>query len=445
LLSFLLQYPIRFPTKTSWLKQKGKRSNKLSLKKYLSFKTYTMKVVLTSIFLLLYCLNALAQKRFNIKPQPVDGTLYAVHNTVMLKGPSVLMDDNRFVWCGSVVKGNDSLYHMFFSTWSCDADSMNFYNSWVLQSQIGYATSKFPDRDFVFKKIVLRGRRFDGDTSAWDAQVVHNPSIKKFNNKYYLYYAGSKDPGVQPPGSTGANLSKRDRVQQMQQIGVIEFSSFDEIINGTFVRPDQPILSPRTRVKKDNIVNPSPKGTIAKPDNIIVTNPSVTYRPSDKKYLLYFKGNWYDPAWRGVHGVAVSDNPAGPFVSADDIVFDVRTEDGKIANAEDPFVWYYEKYQCFFVIVKDFTGKITGGEPSLALLSSKDGIRWEKPENSLFMNKELKLKNGSLIKLFHLERPFLLLDDFGKPLVFYGAATINSPANQKITGTFNVHVPLIVE
>lgn len=404
-----------------------------------------MKTFLFYIILLSTILKSPAQNNFSITPLPVDAKLTKVHNTAMLKGPSVLMNENKFVWCGSVVKGNDNLYHMFFSTWTCGPDSLTFYDTWVLESQIGYATSKHPDRDFTFKKIVLKGSRFDGDTSAWDAQMVHNPYIKKFNHKYYLYYIGAKDPGAQTPDSPGSKLSKRDRIQQMQQIGVIEFSDFNEIINGTFKRPVHPILSPRTRVKKDNVINPSPEGTWAKPDNMIVTNPSVTFRPSDKKYLLYFKGNWYDPTWRGVHGVAVSDSPSGPFTATDDIVFDIRMKDGKIASAEDPFVWYYEKYKRFFVILKDFTGSITGGEPSLALLSSADGIRWDKPENSLFMNKEVKLKNGSLIKLYHLERPFLLLDDKGKPLTFYGAATINSPGNQKINGTFNVHIPLLIK
>lgn len=397
-------------------------------------------------FVILMCQSCVhAQHSFKVIPLPIDAKLDTAGNAVILKGPSVLLVQNKFVWCGSVVKGDDGMYHMFFSTWDGGPDSLKFGDSWVLNSEIGYAVSKFPDRDFQFKKIILRGRRFEGDTSAWDAQMVHNPYIKKFNNKYYLYFIGSKDPGVQPANSSGAKLSKRDRVQQSQQIGVIEFSNFDDILSGNFIRPAQPLLSPRTRVKKDNVVNPSPQGTKALPDNIVVVNPAVEYRPSDKKYLLFFKGNWYDPVWHGVHGVAISDSPAGPFVPTDNIVFDVRMPDGKIASAEDPFVWYYKKYKKFFAIVKDFTGRITGTEPCLALLSSKDGIKWEKAATPEFLKKQALLKNGSLIKFEHLERPFLLLDDAGKPLVFYGAAAIHSPYNQLNSGSFNVHIPLMVK
>ena len=101
-----------------------------------------------------------------------------------------------------------------------------------------------------------------------------------------------------------------------------------------FHRPDKPLLIPRTRVKKDNVVNPSPPGTIPKPDNMIVVNPSVVFRPTDGKYLLYFKGNLWDPQWRGVHGVAIGNTPTGPFSALDKFVFDIRTEDGKIASAD---------------------------------------------------------------------------------------------------------------
>ena len=73
----------------------------------------------------------------------------------------------------------------------------------------------------------------------------------------------------------------------------------------------------------------------------------------------------------------------------DEFVFDIRLDDGIIASAEDPYVWYHKKHNLFFATFKDFSGKITGDKPGLAILVSKDGINWEKPENSLFMKKEL--------------------------------------------------------
>ncbi len=396
------------------------------------------------LLLALFSFRFFPQKNIILSIKPLDATPDTLSNTPVLTGPSVLLNKNKLIWGGSVIKGEDGLYHMFFSTWNSEPGNLKFSDSWVLHSEIGYAVSKYPDRDFKIRKIVLQGRKQEGDSTAWDAQVVHNPHIKKFNNNYYLYYVGSRDPGYQTKGSPGESLNKRNRVQQSQKIGVIEFDSFNDLLQGNFNRPDKPLLSPRTRVKNKDVINPSPEGTIAKPDNIIVVNPSVVYRPSDRKYLLYFKGNWYDPHWRGVHGVAISDSPTGPFKTMDNIIFDIRMPDGKIASAEDPYVWYYNKYNCFYAIVKDFSGKLTSVEPGLAILKSKDGIKWEKPEVPTYIKKEVLLKDNVRFKVSHLERPQLLIDTDGTPIVLYAACSVVPAFNLKNTGTFNIQIPLMV-
>ncbi len=360
----------------------------------------------------------------------------------VLSGLSVLNDPDRFVWGGSVIKGDDNKYHMLYSTWECGDSIPPFSDSWVLYSKIAYAVSDYPDKDFKFQKIVLKGRELEGDSTAWDAQMVHNPHIKKFNNKYYLYYGGGKDPGIQPQGTKGEQVNKRNRVQQNQCIGVIEFNNFDDLIHGKYKRFDYPILLPRTRVKPDNIVNPSPEGTKAKPDNIIVVNPSVVQRPSDGKYLLYFKGNFYNPSWKGVHGIAIANSPTGPFTATDHFVFDIRNEDDTIASGEDPYVWYHKKHKKFYVILKDFTGRITEGKPGLAILESIDGIKWTKPNNSFFMKKEVVLITGDTIKVNRLERPQLLIDKNGYPEVLYSACAITNINSSKNGASFNVHIPL---
>jgi hypothetical protein len=273
--------------------------------------------------------------------------------------------------------------------------------------------------------------------------MVHNPHIQRFNGTYYLYYGGGKDPGVQPEGSAGEEVNKRNRVQQYQCIGVIEFRSFDDLVSGNFKRFDTPVLSPRTRVKSDHIVHPSPEGTEAKPDNIVVVNPSVVQRPSDGKYLMYFKGNFYDPGWRGVHGVAIADAPAGPFVAMDHFVFDIRNEDGTIASGEDPYVWYHHEHNRYYSVLKDFTGKITAGKPGLALMESLDGISWTKAANPFFMKKQLILERGDTIQVHHLERPQFLLDTQGNPLVMYAACSIVDIGRRTDGATFNVHIPLV--
>ncbi len=392
-----------------------------------------------SLFVLIaYNCNKPQNTNLGVVTQPID----AVVSGNILEGPSVLNDPNRFVWGGSVLKGNDGKYHMLYSTWECGDSIPEFSNSWLLHSKIAYAVSDFPDKDFKFQKIVLAGRILSGDSLAWDAQTVHNPHLKKFNDTYYLYYVGACDPGLLPEDTLALNLSKRNRVQQNQKTGVIAFKSFEQLLNGDFERPNAPLLEPRTRVKPDNIIQPSAKGTIAKPDNIIMVNPSVVQRPSDGKYLLYFKGNLYLPKWRGIHGVAVSDSPTGPFTALDNFVFDIKMEDGSIASAEDPYVWYHQTHKKFYVIFKDFTGRITQGESGLAILESMDGISWTRPDSPLFMKKELILKNGDTVKVNRLERPQLLLNPDGSPNTLYCAAAIVNISPRTDGSSFNVQIPL---
>ena len=191
-----------------------------------------------------------------ISAEPLEGEFFIGEGRTFIKSPNTLQLEEYFVWGGSVIRGRDNQYHMLFSLWDCGEKEPPFQDGWLLNSKIAYAVSNYPDREFKFQKIVLRGRLFDGDSSAWDAQSVHNPHIKKFNGKYYLYYTGSCDPGQQPKGSPGENLSTRNRIQQNQKLGVIEFNSFEELLAGDFIRSDKPLLEPRTRVKDIDIYNP---------------------------------------------------------------------------------------------------------------------------------------------------------------------------------------------
>lgn len=393
-------------------------------------------------FALTLVLSLDAFTQIQVKSLPIDAAIVKTGQSTFLNGNSILKLKDYFVWGGSVVKGKDGKYHMLFSLWESGADKDSFSKSWVLESKIGYAVSDFPDKGFQFQKIILKGARYDGDTDAWDAQGVHNPHVKLFEDSYYLYYIGGKDPGKE----IAPEVDKRNRVQQSQQMGVIRFESFEDLINGQFQRSKNPILSPRTRVKSTNVVNPSPEGTIAKPDNLIVVNPSVDYNPKTKEYMLFFKGNIYEPSWKGVHGVATGPSPLGPFKARDEFIFDVRMPDGKIASTEDPYVWFSSKHDSFFAIVKDFSGAVTGGEKkALALLKSHDGIKWETTENSLFMKREVILKSGQIIQLDRMERPQLLLSENGVPLYLYCAAAVENVNLKNDGSSFNLQIPLALE
>lgn len=392
-------------------------------------------------FLVLASFNC-SYAQISIKGKPVLAKLENNGVSQFLDGPSVLKLENYFVWGGSVVKGKDGNYHMLFALWESGPETDVFSTSWLLESKIGYAVSSSPDQNFQFKGVVLKGARYDGNPDAWDAQGVHNPHLKEFEGSYYLYYIGGNDPGEE----TAPDVDKRNRVQQSQQMGVIQFDSFEDLLKGKFDRPKEPLLSPRTRVKPDHVVNPSPAGTVAKPDNLIVVNPTVDFNPNTGEYLLFFKGNIYEPGWKGVHGVATGPTPLGPFKARDEVIFDIKMPDGSFTSSEDPYVWFSKKHQLFFAIVKDFTGQLTNGEQkSLAILHSKDGIQWTPNENPLFMKREVKLENGKVISLDRLERPQLLLNEEGIPLVLYCAAAVDPLGSKNDGSSFNIQIPLTIE
>lgn len=394
------------------------------------------------LYMLLICffvVEARGQNRY--EAEAVDLSLISKDHSVFATGFSGFSLDNHFVWCGSAIRAiEDGKYYLFYSAMNAGPQYPAFGEAWLLGSKIGVAVSDSPYGGYRNIGFVYNKDGYAPDISAWDAQTVSNTHIKRFDGKYYLYYCGSVDPGES--AFIKGELSRSQRIQQNQKLGVLCFNTIRELLDGKYTCHAEPLLAPRTRVKADNILNPSPEGTIVKPDNIIMVNPAVVYRPSDKKYLLFFKGNVYDPTWRGVHGVAVADNPDGPFTVMDDYVFESENKKGQKLNAEDPFVWYHRKDRLFYAIFKDFTGLCTKGQPGLALMYSADGLHWELPEESLFMKKEFVLKNGDHIEVDRLERPQLLLDENDDPIVLYAACSI-APLNKKRDGSsFNIQIPI---
>lgn len=376
---------------------------------------------------------------YDFVAEPVELTVNNDSNGYQVDGTSAFQVPGHFVWGASVTRAEDGKYYMIYS--APETGVYSFNNAWVFGSKMGLAVSDRPDGNFQHLGFFMNQDGFEEDFSSWDAQSVTNPHVRKFGNQYYLYYAATVDPGNNNIKAVGDTLPRRDRIQQNQKIGVIVFNNFLDLLEGNFVHYDKPLLAPRTRVKPDNVVEPSPEGTLPKPDNLIVVNPSVVYRPSDGKYLLYFKGNIYDPYWRGVHGVALSDSPTGPFEPLDILVFHIDDTENKL-SAEDPYVWYHSKDKCFYAIFKDFNGQFTKGGPCLAIMSSQDGIHWTLPEHSLFMKKELILPDGKIIKVSSLERPQLLLDEEGTPEVLYAACAIENVAPKVDGGSFNVQIKI---
>lgn len=71
---------------------------------------------------------------------------------------SVFEDSGYFVWCGTMVRGDDGRYHLYYSRWS---KTLGF-SAWVTHSEIAHAVGDTPLGPFRFADVALsaRGKQF---------------------------------------------------------------------------------------------------------------------------------------------------------------------------------------------------------------------------------------------------------------------------------------------
>jgi predicted GH43/DUF377 family glycosyl hydrolase len=316
---------------------------------------------------------------------------------------SFLEEKNYFIWGASMVKEHDSLYHIYYSRWPKNKG----FNAWLTHSEIAHGTSKKPLGPYVFSDVTLkpRGREY------WDGLCTHNPSIHKFEGKYYLYYMGNTGDGKV---MKQYNFTHRNN----QRIGV----AVSQSPYGPWKRQDIPLI---------DVSNNKPQF-----DALCLSNPSVL-KTFDNKYLMIYKAVAKEkPLPLGgpiIHLSAISDNPDGPFVKRYIPLFTSEKTD---FATEDPYI--FKLGGRYFAILKDMQGSFTGEKKSLALFESIDGIEWNPSNNPLVSKPELRDTNGVLNKVDRLERPQLYINDEGIPEIMFLAV-------QEGNKTYNVHIPIEIK
>lgn len=319
--------------------------------------------------------------------------------------------DSSSHWGGSVVKGEDGLYHMLYSRWPKQIGW-----EWVNYSEIAHAVSESPFGPFTHKDVALPDR----GEGYWDGYTTHNPTVHKFNGKYYLYYMGNTGDKkiVSVPGKARINWLHRNN----QRIGV----AVAEDPNGPWTRLDEPVL---------DITH----GDSTAHDALMTSNPSVC-QMVDGRILMVYKcvGKKFSLPQGGpvVHMVAIADSPTGPFKKYPNPVF---LEEGIRFPAEDPYIWYQDgKYRA---IVKYIDHKDKKRVFSLVQYESDDGIDWQKSKNFHISDREITWEDGRIQQMTHLERPQLLVED-GVPVALICAADTLDENN--VRHSFNVQIPIII-
>lgn len=307
---------------------------------------------------------------------------------------SVLQLDDYLTWCGSVIRGEQDTYHLFFSMWARHKG----HEAWVTDSVVGHASSKSPLGPYLFDHLALRG---SGQAQGWDRDVIHNPTVKKFGSRYYMYYTGNF--------GNGEYWNHRNH----QRIGV----AVADDPAGEWQRFDQPLLD----------VNPDGW------DCLLTTNPSVTQMP-DKRFLLLYKAvgkvaaaPMFGPV---LHGVAFSDSPTGPFIRHPHPILAVE---GVNFPGEDPYVFCRDGK--LYAILKDMGRFYTSQERALVQFESEDGIHWTLSSTPLFTSRKMVWSDGRQQEFHRLERPQLYLDEGGDHYLY---CAVKPEADKD--DSFNIHV-----
>lgn len=318
--------------------------------------------------------------------------------------------EDAWIWCGSVVKGEDGRYHMFASMWE---KSVPFSPNWLTNSKIVYAVSDTPEGPYSYVKDVLPPRGCE----YWDGMMTHNPTIHKYGDTYLLFYTGTTYSAERPTPTTPVSPELRLEARQNQRIGVARASSPE----GPWIRPDRPCLEVR-------------RGSW---DSFFTTNPAPCVLP-DGGILLLYKSTWSDTA-PIQYGVAYAESGEGPFerIGAD---APIAFGDEAIPY-EDAYVWRQDGL--FHMLFNDMTGKLTGEDHAGAYAISEDGIHWKLAESPKAYSRRVLWDDGRITVQGALERPQLLIQE-GRPTHLF-AATADGPGGYwQAQHTWNMVIPLRV-
>ena len=305
-------------------------------------------------------------------------------------------DSLWFNWGGSIIRGEDQRYYLFYSRWPRQYGFL----AWLTHSEIAVATSDAPSGPWTYEYTALKGRRGE----YWDAVTAHNPKIKRFGDSYYLYYISTRadlsEEQLIETARGGYQHKHWSGLRNNQRTGV----AVSDNIMGPWTRNDQPMLEP------------------VEPLYTLTVNPAVTSMP-DGRYLIMIKGDKFpEKGSPRIQAVGIGNTPTGPFeIQPEPAIADFDTEDASL--------WFDHSRQRFYACFHAHT--------HFGMITSRDGINWNKARHYLYSDKGFKATDGSTFSAERMERPCVFTDEKGIPLVF-----ISSYRKGNTTGIFTIPLNL---
>jgi hypothetical protein len=301
----------------------------------------------------------------------------------------ILVEPGYYVWGLSVVEWQGK-YHAYYSRWKKEYE----HKGWMTNCEIAHAVSDTPEGPFIFENVVLKDHKIGG----WDINNSHNPYAIVAEGKICLYYIANNIKSfvkniklVNDYPTTEWFENNRTLIRESQFIGVSDATSH----SCPFKRSEEVVVEPDNKKFKK-----------------IAVNPAVVYK--DNQYLMIMKGDdlkHKDPF--RIQLVGNSKKPNGPF--------DFKTKPVYAsAQTEDACMWFDQVIGKYFMVCHVM------GKSELALFSSKNGFDWEQGERNIFMKKEFVLSDGTIWKPKRVERPFVLTNEKGQPIMIYVAVYDNN-------------------
>ena len=282
--------------------------------------------------------------------------------------------DGYWIWCGSMIKVG-STYHLFASRWKKSGDFPEGYRQ---NSEIVRASSKSALGPFKFEEVIIGER----DSSFWDSNMAHNPTIHKIGDEYVLFYIGS---------DFTTHATTYNQKSLVRRIGYAS----SKTITGPWRRSDQPIINSESN------------------------NPAILVDGSKIKLL-------YRDAYLKVI-LAESDNYKGGFKTVnEDVSPTCKLEDFYLFKADNQY----------HIVCEDNVGGVSGHERWGVHLYSVDGVKDWKPYSPVVIyNHDIEFTDTTVLKCTRRERPQLLIEN-GKityliTAVYDGKNTWSQPVKLK--------------
>ncbi len=319
-----------------------------------------------------------------------------------------------WVWCSSVIRAEDGLYHMFASRWP---RHYPFHPGWLLNSEVVRAVSSSPEGPYTFSEVVLpsRGAEF------WDGCMTHNPMITKHNDKYILFYTGSRHPFK--PLEINEKSSNDDPRTIVARSNKRTGIAVADSIYGPWTRFNEPVLATAPKTFYSFLTSnacpvPLPDGSL---DVFFKSRRYIDYKHSDMMI-----GVATARSWEGPYSVSVDKPLFGP---------------GNLGEIEDPFVWLDGTGE-YNMVAKDMTGDMCGEKFGGVYACSDNGIDWNLGDKPKAYSRTVVWDNNDSTEFALLERPFVLIEN-NIPITFFAAVANKYPYTDENANTWNIAIPIM--